>query len=51
MSFNLLEVLGCTIDAASGVPDLRKQRERIGCYFGFAVVVSVALILFLVSLI
>jgi hypothetical protein len=51
MPFDLLEALGIVGEAASGLPDPRNRRERIGCLLALAVVVVVVVTLVLVSLI
>jgi len=48
MPFDLFDALGLASDAAS-VPDLRKRRERIGCFIGLAIVGVVGAILFALS--
>jgi hypothetical protein len=48
MPFDLLDALGIAADATS-IPDLKKRRERIGCFMGLIVVAVVGLILFAVS--
>jgi hypothetical protein len=34
--FDLLDALGMVGEAATEIPDLRKRRNRIGCFIGFA---------------
>ncbi|MBJ7439864.1 MAG: hypothetical protein JHD35_12665 [Sphingopyxis sp.] len=49
MPFDFLDALGIAGDAASGIPDPRNRRERIGCLLGVAAVISVAVILLIAS--
>lgn len=46
MPFDLIEALGFAAEVATEIPDLRKRRNRVGCFIGFTL-----LLIFLAAII